>query len=188
MNIRRAAPLLFVALCLGLSTLVLRRQIAAHPMPRSAASSVELPGQEEPDNPGQPVEPKTWHIATGSARRAALMTIGSQLAAIRAGDADGAWFYQSRGLHRNFPSAQDFVSSIKRGYPEFGDSKSASYGPVWMDPTGDHADVTVTVRGRNGRLARGYYQLVRENGNYRVASVAGGRAVNEAESQPAAAP
>lgn len=36
MNLRRAAPLIFVALCLGLSALVLRRQIAAHPIPRTA--------------------------------------------------------------------------------------------------------------------------------------------------------
>jgi len=178
MNLRRAVPLVFVAFCLGLSALVLRRQIAARPVPRTDAAPRQPSDQNEPTDPGRPVNPKTWHVAAGPARREALATIGDQLAAIRTGDADRAWSYQSRGLHRNFhSSARMFVQAITRGYPEFGHAQSAAFGPVWMDAAGGHADVVVTVRGRNGRLARGYYLLVREDGGYKVAGVAGGQAL-----------
>jgi len=102
--------------------------------------------------------------------------IGAQLAAIRAGDAGQAWFYQSRNLRRGFRSAQAFQSSISGRYPEFGHAASAYYGPVWSDPAGNHASVAVTVRGQNGKLAPAYYLLVREDGGYKVASVFGGRA------------
>ena len=178
MNLRRVAPLVFAVLCLGLSVLVLHRQITAHPAPPVAASPTETPEQAEQFIPTQPIHPKTAHIATGAERRAATTAVGNQLAAIRTGNADAAWFYQSRALHNNFTSAQAFVETISRSYPEFGHSQSVAFGPVWMDPSGDHAAVIVTVRGQNGRLARGYYQLIREDGGYKVAGVAGGRAVN----------
>lgn len=70
-----------------------------------------------------------------------------------------------------------FVQSITRGYPEFGHARSATLGPVLMDATGDRAQVIVTVRGQNGRLARGYYRLIREEGGFKVAGVSGGQAL-----------
>lgn len=184
MNSRRAVPLIFVALCLGLSALVLHRQIAARPTPRTAAvprepsDRADQADQEEPGDPGQPASSKDWRLAAAPARRQVLKTVMAQLTAIRAGNADAAWFYQSRGLRRNFPSARAFVETIVRGYPEFGHARSATFGPVWVNPAGDHAAVTVRVRGENGRLARGDYLLVQEDGGYKVAGVGGGRASN----------
>jgi len=174
MNLRRAAPFVFAALCLGLSAFVLRGQIAARPIPRP-----------DPDGPaqGQPFEPpmagdhpRGWHVAAGPTRRQVVAVIGDQLAAIRTGDADRAWSYQSRGLHRNFPSAQAFVAQISGSYPEFGHSASATYGPIWADKPETYAVVAVTVRGQNGRRAPAHYLLVREEGGYKVAGVVGGRA------------
>jgi len=166
MSLRRAVPVVFVALCLGLSALVLRRQIATHPIPRDTGVRA---------NADQAMDLKTWRGAAAPERRAVLKTVLDQLAAIRAGDADRAWFYQSRGLHRNFRSARAFESEIVNGYPEFGHAKSAKFGPVGVDPTGNHAAVAVTVQGENGRWARANYLLVREDGGYRVEGVAGGR-------------
>ena len=177
MNIRRAAPFVFAALCVGLSAFVLRGQITAHPKPPPVPEAREPSAQNGPTNSGRPVDPKTWHISMGPAQKAARMAVGNQLAAINAGDVDRAWFYQSRGLHRNFRSGQAFLAEIKRNFPEFGHAKSAVFGPVWTDATGDHADVIVTVRGQNGNLARGYYWLIQEDGGYKVASVRGGQTI-----------
>lgn len=168
MNLRRAAPVVFVALCLGLSALVLRRQIAARPMPRNSEAQADA---------GQPDDPKTWHVATGPARREVLDTVLGQLAAIRTGDADRAWFYQSRGLRRNFLSPKQFEEMIAARHPEFGHSRSAQCGPVWTDATGRQATVVVTALGENGRRARGYYRLIREEGGYKIAGVGGGQAI-----------
>lgn len=171
MNVRRAAPLLFAALCLSLSAFVLRGQIAAHPKPPPA------PAPPFPMDAGGPPGPQAWRVATGAGRRAALATINDQLAAIRAGDADRAWFYQSRGLRRHFSSAQAFVAMLGAQYPEFGHAASASFGPVLTSPAGNLAGVPVTVRGRNGHLALAYYMLVKEDGVYKIAGVDGGRAL-----------
>lgn len=176
MNIRRAAPLLFAALCLSLSGLVLHRQITAHPAPQPTEWPPEPHGVPNNPDPARPVG-KTWHVAGGPARRAALTAITSQLAALRTGNAERAWFYQSRGLHRNFASAQQFTQMIQRGYPEFGHSRAAAFSPVLMDQTEDQAAVVVTVMGEDGRQARGFYQLIREDGGYKVAGVAGGAAI-----------
>jgi len=176
MNFRRIAPVLFVALCLSLSGLVLHRQIAAHPVPRTAEAPADADAPGSADAP--PVlDPKTWHVAAGPARRAALAAVTAQLAAIRAGDADRAWFYQSRGLHNNFASAQQFEQMIQRGYPEFGHCRSAVFSPVWVNKTGDQAAVIVTVLGENGRRARGFYRLIREDGGYKIAGVGGGQTI-----------
>ena len=162
-TMRRAAPLVFAALCLGLSGLVLRRQIAAHPPPAPPPAPTPRPS------------PPPAHVAGGAARRAVLDTVLGQLAALRAGDADKALSYQSRGLRRNFGSAAQFTRMIVTHYPEFGRSRAADCGPVLTDPTGRYATVVVTVTGEDGRRARGYYQLLREDGVYRVAGVVGGQ-------------
>lgn len=169
MNLRRAAPILFVALCLGLSALVLRRQIAAHPKPRVSEAQADA---------GRPVRSRTLHVAAGPARREVLNTILGQLNALHSDDAGKAMFYQSRGLRRNFRSPEQFVRMIAARHPEFGHCRSAQCGPVWTDATGRYAEVIVTVQGENGRRARGYYQLIREEGGYKVASVEGGQVIN----------
>ena len=175
MNIRRIAPLVFAALCVGLSTFVLRGQIEAHPKPPPAPAPDDSSPAGGPTLSGLPVNPTVWHITVGPTRQAVVAAIGGQLSAIRAGDADRAWSYQSRSLRRNFYSAQDFTATISGKFPEFGHAEEAAFGPVWVDARADHADVIVTVLGQNGRLARGYYWLVREDGGYKVAAVEGGR-------------
>lgn len=177
MDSRRAAAAVFVALCLGLSGLALHRQIAAHPAPPEGILPSESEVTASLRDFGRPLDKKTWHVAAGPPRSEALTVIQTQLAAFRTGDADKAMFYQSRSARSNFHSAEEFVTMILYFYPEFGHARSVQFGPLWMNPTEQYADVTVTVRGENGRLARGYYQLIREAAGYRVASVQGGHAI-----------
>ena len=175
---RQLLAVVFVALCLSLSGLLLHRQMAAHPAPLEAATHLPAgflyPGTE---SAAQFAAPKFLHTATGPVQKAVIHSITAQLAAIRAGDADKAIFYQSTGLRRNFPTPQAFVQSITIHYPEFGHSRSAQFGPMVMDTTADHAAVAVTVLGENGRWARGDYRMVKEEGVYKVAGVLGGNMI-----------
>ena len=186
MDTRRLLIVAFVALCLGLSGALLRRQLAAHPAPheeREFQMSPEMVKRYHDAesasalaDPGRPVDKHTWHLATGKARNAVLSVIAVQLKAFREGDAKTAMFYQTQAMQHRFDSAQAFQTMIVSQYPEFGHNRAADFGPVLIDPTGKYADVIVTVRGENGRRARGDYWMLREQGGYRAASVQGGHA------------
>jgi hypothetical protein len=166
MNKRRMiVAVVFVALCLSLSGLLLRRQITAHPKPPKMDILSTKP------------DPNVWHVATGAVTKAVTGSIQAQLTAIRTGDATKAIFYQSSGLRRHFATPQQFVQNITHYYPEFGHSRSAEFGPVWVDKTGNYAEVVVTSRGENGQRARGYYLMIQEDGIFRVAGVGGGAAI-----------
>ena len=177
MTSRTFPAIAFVALCLGLSGLILRRQMAAHPVlhapPRQEQGDYESPFRGAPPDRGD------WYVAAEPTRKAVTASVQGQLDALRDGDGPKAVFYQSRGLRAGFASPEGFVASIRRGYPEFGYCQSARFGPVWADKTTRFAEVIVTVRGANGRTARGDYQMVKEEGGYRVSAVLGGGAVRD---------
>ena len=184
MKLRSVTPVVFTILCLALSGLVLRRQIAAHPRLTSERTSGEHrtampqwgnypPNQYPLEWTGLPVDKRSWHIAEGARRVAAIDCIQGQLNAFRAGDSVAAISFMRRQKDRHFPP-QLFQDRIQEMAPEFGHSRSASYGPVWTDREGQHADVFVQVVGENGELARGTYKLIRQDGVYRVAGLRGG--------------
>ena len=178
MPTRRFPALAFVLLCLALSGLVLRRQMAAHPV-RPAPSDQEQGAALPPAFGGRWPTIPGWHTASGPTRRAVLASVQGQLDAFRAGDADKAMFYQSQGLRHNFASPAAFLDTIRTHYPEFGDCRSVHFSQVGADKTAQYAEVVVTVRGPDGRAARGDYEMVMEDGRYRVLSVAGGGPVRE---------
>lgn len=179
MTLRSLTPVVFTTLCLALSGLVLRRQMAAHPLPPVIRASQPAPGDRyqpdfsPPEMTGQPVDEHTWHIVTGARRVAVIHCIQGQLVAFRAGDAETAVSFMRHRPARHFP-AQFFQARIEELYPEFGHARTVVYGPVWMDRSGQHADTRVKVEGDNGKSAAGTYKLVRQDGVYRVAGLRGG--------------
>ena len=178
---------LFVAACLLLSGLVMRRQIAAHPRP-PAERAVDprqgspgypgYPGQGgfppslPPEMTGQPVDKHTWHVLEGPNRESVVAPIQAQLAAFRKNDAQEIMRYQRHGPFRFPPGA--FLDRVLDLSPVFAQSRAARFSTVWADPDGQHADVHVSVQGGNGRAAEGLYEMVRQDGQYRVAVFQGG--------------
>ena len=150
MNARPVVAAVFVALCLLLCGLILRRQIAGHPLPPEARQSYD------------------FHPASLEVTRQAQDTIGGQVAALNAGDGSRAWLYQSRALRHNFSGVKQFLQMINARYPEFGQSRLVRYGPVWVEPGSGRAQARVIVEGKNGREVRGVFQLVREGGALKV--------------------
>ena len=122
---------------------------------------------------GLPVDKGSWHIVEGAQRAEAIDCIQGQLDAFRVGDCVAAGSFMRQRKGRRFP-ARLFQDRIEEMAPEFGRSRSASYGPVWADKEGQHADVFVKVVGENGKLAQGTYKLVRQEAAYRVAGLGGG--------------
>lgn len=164
---------LFVALCLTLSGLILGRQMVAHPAPppNGAGDSRDAEGREGGGGGDHFSDRRGRHIADAATRNAVLGPIRGQLDALRRGDAARSVSYQSQGMRRQFTRPADFLNMVDAHYPEFAHSKSASFGPVWEDAGQWHAGTLVTVIGRNGRQARGFYRMAREGGVYRVEGV-----------------
>ena len=184
MTLRSVTPVVFTILCLALSGLVLRRQISAHPRLTSESTlegrqiAIQRQGKYRPNQfppgwIGLPVDKRSWHIVGGSKREAVIDCIQGQLDAFRAGDGVAASSFMRQRKGQHFPS-QLFQERIQEMAPEFGRSRSASYGPVWTDKEGQHADVFVKVVGEDGKLAGGTYKLVRQEGVYRVAGLRDG--------------
>jgi hypothetical protein len=122
---------------------------------------------------GLPVDKRRWHIVGGAKRAEAIDCIQGQLDAFRVGDGVAAGSFMRQRKGKRFPS-QLFLNRILEMAPEFGSSRSASFGPVWIDKEGQHADVFVKVVGENGKPAQGTYKLIRQEGVYRVAGLRGG--------------
>jgi len=156
MNSRPILAALFVLLCLGLSSLVLRQQFAAHPAPVEISQTAERSESEMPPRfPGQRRDNGTWRPATPQERQAVTASIQTQLQALSVGDSRIASVYQSQEMRRVFPSPKAFTAMVRANYPQFGHCRHAQFGPVWTDRAGQHANVLVTATGEDGQTAQG---------------------------------
>ena len=172
MKSRSVAASFFVVFCLLLCGLILRRQIAAHPLPPETrhqfASDQRFSGGQQ----GFWSDFKDWHPAAPSVAKQAHETIQGQLAALRAGDGRKALFYQSHLMRERFAGPDQFMEMIANQYPEFGHSAAVRFGPIiWTDKTESRARVLVKVEGENGQHDQEIFLLVREGGQFKVNSV-----------------
>ena len=150
MKARPAAAACFVVFCLLLCGLILRRQIAGHPLPPEAKHSYD------------------FHPAGPALTQQAQESIQGQVAALSAGDGRKAFSYQSQALRRRFADAGQFLQMIRVHYPEFGQNRAVHYGPVWTNTGSTRAQVQVRVDGKNGRQVQGVFQLVREGSALKI--------------------
>jgi hypothetical protein len=108
-------------------------------------------------------------------RKAAILCIETQLRAFRDDDFARAAKYQSKALQRNFPSVAEFRQMMREGYPQFIRFRSITFGEGICDGSGERLEIRVVLTGEDGVTVLAEYQLVREDGEYRVEGVQGGR-------------
>ena len=118
--------------------------------------------------------PIQWRKATEAERKAVLASITNQLEAFKRDDYKAATQYQSEGLRRNFATAADFRTMMQRAYPQFAHYKSVQFGAMQADTRGKLATVPVKLTGRDGVQVAAVYQMVLEDGVWRVSGVSGG--------------
>ncbi len=123
-----------------------------------------------------PAPPIQWRKATATEVKAVVASITAQLDAFKRDDYQTATKYQSARLRRNFASTNDFRAMIQNGYPQFAHYKSAKFSPVQADETGKLAKVSVNLIGSDGKAASADYQMILEDGLWRVSGVSGGHA------------
>jgi len=98
-----------------------------------------------------------------------VQTVVSQLDAFRRGDWAAAYGYASAAIKDRFPP-EAFRRMVAEGYAAIADSvRSTVLDVVLLTP--QHGLVEIRVEGRNGQSLDALYELVEEQGAWRIASV-----------------
>lgn len=151
---------MFVFACLLLCLLILRHQIAAHPLPPILA---QRPGSG-PDLP----DSLNWQAASPAGTRAVQTVVTRQLTALRDNRAAALAACQSRRLNQRFGSAEMLLQMVRGRHPELTGWRHLTCGPVSIDSTGQYARTLVLLDGGSGSRTRGMLLLVREEGRFKV--------------------
>ncbi len=161
----RLLAAVFVLCCLLLCGLILRRQIAAHPLPPETAERFGAgQGRFWMGMPG-------WQPASPAESALAHQTVAGQIAALKAGDGPKAWQYQSRLLRRHYADPAQFMQDIAAHYPEFAHPLRVNYGPVFTDKSGQQVRAGILLEGQNGNQVQADYLLVQEGRQLKVNGV-----------------
>ena len=146
------------------------------PAPRVALKSGD---STAPDKPTFEVKPPS-RAATEREKQGAIRSIKAQLDAFRRDDYSSAARYQSQALRRNFSSTQAFQDVIENSYPQFANYKSVLFGSVTAQQLGDVVSINVPINltGRDSVKVQATYNMVFEDGLYRVSGVSGGASRN----------
>jgi hypothetical protein len=92
-----------------------------------------------------------------------------QLEAFRRGDFDTAYTFASSDIKQQFDRGA-FQHMVKNGYPEIARSTFATVAGSTMAPNG-HAYLSLKIRGANGNSIEALYELVLENGQWKINGV-----------------
>ncbi len=102
--------------------------------------------------------------------RAATEVIMQQLEAFRREDYDTAYTFASEEIRALF-DRQAFERMVKSGYPEIARSTAALVGQTETAPDG-HVYIRLRIRGSNGNSIEALYDMVWEDGRWRINGVA----------------
>jgi hypothetical protein len=102
---------------------------------------------------------------TGEATRSVM----EQLEAFRRGDYDAAYGFASGSIRELF-DRQAFERMVKGGYPEIARSAGAWVADSETGPDG-HVLLRLKIRGANGNSIEAIYDMVREDGQWRINGV-----------------
>ena len=163
MNTRPVAAAFFVVFCLLLCGLILRRQIAAHPLPPDT-------GQQGYGQQGMWTE-QNWQPAPPAVAKQAQNVVQAEIAALRGGDAAKAMSYGSQDRRQRFPDPSQFLQLMRERHPEMQENGGVRYGPVGIDPSGQNAWAIVLLRGWGGEPTRDDFLLVHEGSTFKISRI-----------------
>lgn len=160
MKARPVVATLFVVCCLLLCGLILRRQIAAHPLPPDA---VQRPGQGS----GYPMSAE-WQPASPQGAAEVRTVLQEYLTAVRDNNAVQAAASRSFWLRQMFHSPAMFLQAVKQRYPDLNAWHHLAFGPVGTDSSGQFARALVILDKNDGTHLRVMVLLVREGKQFKV--------------------
>jgi hypothetical protein len=108
------------------------------------------------------------HAQTRAPKEASEPVI-KQLEAFRRGDFDTAYTFASSDIKQQFDRPA-FEHMVKNGYPEIARSTFVSIAASTVAPNG-HVYLQIKIRGANGNNIEALYELVLENGQWKINGV-----------------
>jgi ABC-type transporter MlaC component len=115
--------------------------------------------------PALPVSAQTPKIAPKEAAEPVM----KQLEAFRRGDFDTAYTFASSDIKQQFDRPA-FEHMVRSGYPEIARSTFASVAGSTVAPNG-HVYLQIKIRGSNGNSIEALYEMVLENGQWKINGV-----------------
>lgn len=163
MNTRPVAAAFFVVFCLLLCGLILRRQIAAHPLPPDTRPQY---GQSQ-----QGFDFQNWPLAPASTAKQVQSVVQGELDALRGGEAARALAYRSRSRRQQFSDPNQFLQLVRERHPELLRDHAVRFGPVRTDPMGENAWTVVFMEGPGGERTQSGFLLAREDGEFKISRI-----------------
>ena len=111
-----------------------------------------------------------WAQTGQGAPKEATEPVMRQLEAFRRDDYDSAYTFASAEIKEQFDRPA-FERMVRTGYPEIARSTFARIAASGVAPDG-HAFVAVKIRGANGNSIEAVYELVLEDGQWKINGVA----------------
>ena len=111
----------------------------------------------------------SWAQQAKSAPKEAMEPPMKQLEAFRRGDFDTAYTFASAEIKEQF-DREAFEQMVRGGYPEIARSTSATVAQSILAPDGT-VYVTLKIRGSNGKSIEALYELVLQNGQWKINGV-----------------
>ena len=111
----------------------------------------------------------SWAQPAKPAPKEAMEPPMKQLEAFRRGDFDTAYTFASAEIKEQF-DREAFEQMVKGGYPEIARSTSATVAQSILAPDGT-VYVTLKIRGSNGKSIEALYELVLQNGQWKINGV-----------------
>jgi hypothetical protein len=170
MNSRPLAAAFFVVFCLMLCGLILRRQIAGHPLPPDQGQrgdSRSFGG----DSQNNWADLQGWQPADPSSAKQVRDLVQEETTALRTGDAPRAISYQSRFLRQRLPDPNEFLQFMLGRHPEMISFRQVQCTSILTDKAGQHAFAIVLIEGSKGERTRAQFLLVRESGQFKIAGI-----------------
>jgi hypothetical protein len=170
MNSRPITAAFFVIFCLVLCGLILRRQIAAHPLPPDQGQRGDSRGFGGGSQDFW-AEFQGGHPADPSSAKQVRDLVQEEMTALRTGDAPKALSYQSRFLRQRLADPNEFMQFLLGRHPEMVYFRQVQCTSVLTDKEGQHAVAVVLIEGSKGDRTRGQFLLVRESGQFKIAGI-----------------